>query len=172
MKYRKLRIAWSVAWATCGVCMVGCDPVRTTTQTARVVITDSQSGKPIAGLRIRAKYDFDRGQSKSNSQVSEDARRHAREFWTTLPWSAAMTDNNGEAEFMVETTKLDRNGSNSPSSTRDEITEQPYLIKIGNDSADVEELSVVMSPDDSVKGKQYVVTVVAVGTPSYVRTRE
>src|SRR5438105_4596156 len=109
----------------CSVVVFGCcglmwfhgfgDPVRTTRQIIRVRVVDSDSGKPVAGVTVLLKLDFDRNVAMGNlRQYSQDVIENAREYWVKRSWFSGATDNAGYADVPFIFISLDRTRFGSP----------------------------------------------------------
>lgn len=164
---------WYVVWIVWSLFAAGCDPVRTTAQSVRLRVVESQTGQPIAGAQVQLKYDFDTAEPLSEEKGQpplspEEYHKHRREFWDQLPWFSGLTDENGQADIDIEYSGLDRTWGSKPPAWRDEVTGKPYLVQVRVRRALEEQFSVVMEPSESVKGKLFTVTVVHIEDPEYV----
>src|SRR5262249_48105411 len=122
-------------WMALGLCLLGCDPVRTTTQQVRLRLIDSMSGQPVAGAQLLLKDDFD-----ANYRVSpetpppgskpEEYRQHLREFWERKPWFRGVAGVDGEAVITVRYTALDRSRGAKPPAQRDWVSGMRYLVEV------------------------------------------
>jgi hypothetical protein len=162
-----------VLWIISSLFVTGCDPVRTTSQTLHLRVTDSASGNPVADATVRMKYDFERWFPLSQETLKPPEWWHEdrRKFWEEFPWSLGVTDKDGRAEIEIKHTKLDRTWGAKPPASRDTITGKPYLIGLAKGEAPEEELSVLMKPGESVKGKSFTATVIDIQQPRYVETK-
>jgi len=136
-------------------------------------VVDSASGKPVAYADVSLKYDFETAEplSKETRQPPEEWHKHMREFWEQFPWFRSGTDKDGQAEIEVEYTGLDRSRGDKPPADGDEVTGQPYLVRVKQDQTPEEESSVLMKPGVPVKGKSFTVTVIDIQAPRYVETK-
>jgi hypothetical protein len=136
-------------------------------------VADSESGNPAAFVDVSLKVDFDTAfpLSQETLQPPKEWHQHKREFWKSQPWFHGATKKDGATEIEVESTALDRTRGDKPPPERDEVTGQPYLIKVRKDQKPEEELSVPMKPGQSVKGKLFTVTVIEVQQPRYIETQ-
>ena len=172
--YTMLRRRWGyVLWIVFSLFATGCDPVRTTWQTLRLRVTDPASGNPVAGAQVRLKLDFERAEPLSQETLKPPEQWHEerRKFWEQSPWSPGVTDKDGRAEIGIKRTALDRTWGSKPPASRDTITGKPYLVKVKTGEVPEEELSVIMKPGESVKGKSFTVTVIDIQEPRYVETK-
>lgn len=162
-----------VLWIISSLFATGCDPVRTTSQTLHLRVTDSASGNPVADAKLRVKYDFERADLLLQETRNPPEVWHAEgfEFWQRFPWSPGVTDKDGQAEIGVKYTVIDRTRGARPPASRDWITGKPYLLKLAKGESPEEELSVLMKPGESVKGKSFTVTVIDIQQPRYVETK-
>ena len=162
-----------VLWIISSLFVSGCDPVRTTSQTLHLRVTDSASRNPVADATVRMKYDLEReiSLSQETRQFSEDMREAWHQAWEQTPWSPGVTDKDGRAEIEIKRTALDRTRGVKPPASRDTITGKPYLLRLVKGEAPEEDLSVLMKPGESVKGKSFTVTVIDIQPPRYVETK-
>jgi hypothetical protein len=139
----------------------------------RLLVVDSMSGRPVDGLTIQIKKDFERSDvlTPEFQKFSKDLQEHLREWYATLPWSSGVTDLDGKAEVAIVITALDRTRGSTPPPSRDHITGEPYLVKVNRDQDPEEVLNLVMKPGEDVRGKRLTVTVVEISDPTYVRGR-
>jgi hypothetical protein len=161
-----------VLWIANSLLITGCDPVRTTTQTLHLRVTDSASGNPVADATVRLKYDFERGYPLSQETLKPPDVWHEerRKFWEQAPASRSVTDEDGRAEIEIKRTVLDRTRGAKPPASRDTITGKPYLLRLAKGEAPEEELSVMMTLGESVKGMSFTVTVMDIQQPRYIET--
>jgi hypothetical protein len=119
---------------------------------------------------VLLKLDFDAAYplSEETLQPAEEWHAHRRNVWKQDPWFRGITRNHGQVEIDVEYTVEDRSRGDTPSADRDWVTGKPYLVKVENDQALKEELSVVVKSGQSSKGKSLSVTVIEVQAPRYV----
>jgi hypothetical protein len=94
-----------------------------------------------------------------------------RETWEQQPWFRGVTDKDGKADVAVTYTELDRSKGAKPPAWRDRVTRKPFLVKVRAGELPEEELSVLMKPGESVKGKSFTVTVNEIQAPRYVETK-
>lgn len=113
------------------ICFVGCDPVRTVSQTVQLQILDAESHSPVSDVVISLKENFE-PKAVADEDHSEDWERHQREFWEQLPWHAATSDSNGIATVEIAHTAIDRSRGKEPPPERDIVSGQTYLVKIGD----------------------------------------
>ncbi len=153
-------------------CPLG-DPVRTTSQLVRLRVDDTAAGNTVSYADVWLKIDFDTAYplSEETLQPPEEWHKHKREFWKRQPWFRGPTDKSGLAEIEVEHTEIDRTPGDTPPAERDEVTGQPYLIRVKKDQQPEENLGVMMKPGQSVKGKSFTVTVIDIQPPRYVETQ-
>jgi hypothetical protein len=145
------------------ITLTGCDPVRTTRQSVQVQVADGQSGGSVVGAQVSLKYDFDRGPLFAHVE-------HNREWWEQLPWHTGTTNWRGQAWVGVEYTVLDRTIGPWPPGSRDNVSNQPYLVRVTtNDLYD--QVSLMMRPGESSKGIHFTVSLIKIGKPRYVETR-
>jgi hypothetical protein len=83
----------------------------------------------------------------------------------------SVTDEQGQADLDVKVTALDRTWGSKPPSKRDHVTGHPYLIGVKAGEVPEEEMSLVMKPGATFKGKSFAVTVLAIPAPQYVKTK-
>jgi len=121
-------------------------------------VVDSASGKPVAYASVSLKLDLLTPRPQRDEVDVDD------------PWSHGVTNKDGQAEIEVEITALDRSRGSKPPAERDGVTGQPYFVRVEKDQTPREELSVLMKPGVSVKGKSFTVTVIHIQQPRYVET--
>jgi hypothetical protein len=136
--------------------MAGCDPVRTTSQPVRLRINRLTSGKPLAYEPVSIKPDDQTPRPQRDEVVQDD------------PWFHGVTDGDGRAVVGVKYTALDRSSGPKPPPERDWVTGTPYLVRVGEGDDPDTDVSVLMKPGTSTKGKAYEVTVIGIGSPRYV----
>jgi hypothetical protein len=145
----------------CSLSACGCDPVRTTLQHVRLQVTKSDSGQPVDGALVWLRYDFERGSLWSKDPSS-------RRYWEHMPWYCGVTDGQGKVKVGIEYTVLDRTIGPRPPAWRDEVTGQPYLMKVSGGQPQQEEFSLIVKPGVSVKGKSFEVSIREIDRPRYV----
>ena len=163
----------------CSLSLVGCDPVRTTSQLVGLQVVDSASGQPVVGAQVSLKYDFDTAEpaSKKTFEAYSDEtdvapevwHEHKRKVWEQRPWLRGVTNKDGEADFEVEYTEVDRSRGAKPPARRDRVTGRPFLVKVNAGEMPEEEMTVLMKPGESVKGKSFSVSVIDIQPPRYVK---
>lgn len=163
---------------SCVICCLlaaGCDPCRTSSQVVRLQIVDSPSGQPLEGKKVSLKYDYFTAAEllppKHMEQVMspEEWDEHMyRDALDGSVWHVSSTDGHGQADFDVEVISIDRTRGSKPPSWRNFVTGAPYLVRVEEGLLPEEELTVVMQPGASVKGKAYAVTVIDIQEPRYV----
>jgi len=104
-------------------------------------------------------------------QLPKEQLKHYRQFWEQSEWSRGATDKHGQAELEVESTEIDRSLGSEPPAERDEVTGQPYLVRVKKDQGPEDESRILMKPGESVKGKSSTVSVIEVQAPRYVETK-
>jgi hypothetical protein len=168
-----LRGRLQALWIACSLFVTGCDPVRTTSQTVGLRVVESASGNPVAGANVRLKYDFERAEPVSRERLTppKDWHEERRKFWDQFPWSPGVTDKDGRAEIATRRTAIDRTWGSKPPASGDTITGVPYLVRVKAYDLPEEELSVLMKPGESVKGKSFALTVIEIQQPRYVETK-
>jgi hypothetical protein len=143
----------------------GCDPTRTTSQTIRLRVLDSASGKPLAGARVWMKWDY------RDYERSEPQRRdQIRENWRQFPWSSSPTDSAGGANIHIKYTAIDGTRGPMPPPSRDWITDKPYVVRVRHGNVPDEILSLVVTPGQSVQGKSFTVVIDSIDNPFYCDT--
>ena len=143
------RLSQAVSCTIFSVFAVGCplgDPVRTTSQTVRLQVIDSASGKPVAYADVYLKVDFDAAYplSEETRQPPEYWHKQARQVWKEQPWFRGPTNKDGQVEIQIESTMLDRSSESKPPPERDEVTSLPYLVRVQKDQTPEEQASLVM----------------------------
>lgn len=167
------QISRAVLWSVCIMFVLGCDPVRTTSQPVRLRVVDVHSGQPLPSVQVSLKEDFEKSRplppQEWDMTPDEWQEYRQRNYMDPQPWFSAVTGEQGEATIDVTYTSLDRTTGTKPPSWKDFVTGKPYLIKIQqrNQSSD-EVLSVVMKTGESVQGNSSTVTVMHIGEPHYV----
>jgi hypothetical protein len=144
---------------TWGLFVAGCTPVRTTSQTVRLRVVDSASGKALAWAPISLKQDDRAPHPQSGEVGSED------------PWFRGVTNKDGLVEFEVRYTVEDRTTGSEPPPDSDFVTGYPFLVRVNEGRTPEEESSVLMNPGGSVKGKSFTISVIQIQAPRYVETR-
>src|SRR5205085_8677209 len=103
-------------------------------------------------------------------KFSKEWRESARDLWAKEPWSSFVSDRNGQAEVVLESTALDRTrGKRSPPSDRD-INGKPFLFKVKGDKGQEEVLNLLIIAGESVKGTRVKLIVIEVREPIYTDT--
>lgn len=136
----------------CSFLVVGCDPVRTTSQTVHLRVIASDSGAPAAGREMSVRLD--------DPSATGD------------PWAVGVSTREGDVSIEIQYTSIDRNRGSRPPASKDFVTGRRYLIKLRDSKVPEETLSVPMRVGESVKGRTYAVTVVSIGYPRYVSNVE
>ncbi len=171
----------AVLWIVCSLVVVGCDPVRTTSQLVRLRVVNSGPGQPLAGAQVSLKYDFDTAEPASKKTFEayshetdvapEEWHKYKRKAWEQQPWFRGVTNKDGEAHVEVKHTEIDRSRGAKPPARRDKVTRRPYLVKVKAGEMPEQEMTVLMRPGESVKGKSFTVTVIEIQQPRYVETK-
>ncbi|MBI5758324.1 MAG: hypothetical protein HZA46_07390 [Planctomycetales bacterium] len=149
----------------------GCDPVRTTAQRVRFQVTNSDSGKPVEDAIVSVKFDFGHDHPPPQEPEGTEAElkyQQDRKSWQDYSWSVSTTDASGLADIDLIYDVIDRTSGSIPPSSRDEVTGQPYLVKVREGQLPEEELNAAMKPSASIKGNRYTVTIVDIERPRYV----
>jgi hypothetical protein len=125
---------------------------------------------------VSLKDDFDRAYSLSQKELNgtnrkeeDEWHRTKRNYWDRSPWFVGNTDDRGEAEIDAVYVEIDRTRGSKPPPRRDDVSGQPFLVKVKERQSPEQELSVVMKPGASVTGKSYTVTVIDIERPRYVK---
>ncbi len=139
--------------------MVGCDPVRTTSQLVRCRVTDSVSGTPVQDAKVSMQWDYD-------GNVAPAERRPEVQRGTYL-WFSSVTGKQGEANLGIEWTVLDRTLGGNPPAWRDWVTGKAYVVRVEKNGAR-EQQSLVIKPGAAVRGKQFAFDVLAIEQSRYV----
>jgi hypothetical protein len=157
-------------WLVCSLSLVGCDPVRTTSQLIRLQVVDSASGQPVVGAQVSLVFDeaAARPLSKETELTPQEWKKRIEAY--QRPGFRGITNNQGQAEIDAKFTSLDRTSGSKPPSGKDFVTGHPYLIKVKAGEVPEEEISLVMKAGASVKGKSYTVLVIDIQEPRYVET--
>jgi hypothetical protein len=121
-------------------------------------VVDAASGKPVAYASVSLKLDH------------QTPRPQWDEVRGVDPWSHGVTNKDGLSEIEVEYTMLDRHRGSTPTPESDMVNGQRYFVRVEKDQASKEELSVLMKPGISVKGKTLALTVIEIQQPRYVET--
>ena len=143
--------------------LIGCDPVRTTSQPVLLKVQDAQTGKPITEVKVSMKYDY-----KSNVPPEEQAENEKQ--IPTYQWFSDLTDPNGIANVGIEWTMIDRTLGSNPPSWRDLVTGKYYQIELDKDQQQ-EEFSVRINPGETVKGQYFEVHILDIKKPKYIKTK-
>jgi hypothetical protein len=142
--------------------VTGCgDPVRTTSQSVLLRVTDSASGAPIAHAQVSLKYDFDFYVPRPD-KWNEWKRE-------TYKWFSGKTDQDGKATVGIKWTVLDRTIGPTPPSWRDDVAGVAYMISTKKDQTH-EQQSLIVQPGASTQGRVFTVQVVEIQPPRYVKT--
>jgi hypothetical protein len=149
--------------ALCSLFAAGCDPLRTTLQPVQLQVADATSGHAVADARVWLKYDYGHTVPFSE-QTPQD-----RERWSEMPWYAATTDKEGQAQIGVKYTEIDHTLLPVPPARRDGVSNKPYMIKVRKGHLH-EDLSLVMRPGTSGAGKSFRVSILKIKPPRYVKT--
>jgi hypothetical protein len=112
----------SVLLITCTLLAVGCDPVRTTSQTVSLRVSKTTSGEAVGNAQVSVKYDYETAEplSKETRQRPKEWHQHMREVWDGSPWFEAVTDKQGAATLNVVYTGIDRTWGSTPPAERTE----------------------------------------------------
>ena len=135
----------------------GCYPVRTTSQPVHLRISNSTSGEPVAGVQVRLRYDYDRDIPDWRKWPPDDR------------WHFGITDNDGQVDVGIEYIVVDRTIGSKPPSWRDRVSGIPYLVVVRRNQL-YEEFSLLMQPSISAQGEFFVVSVLKIQEPRYIRT--
>jgi hypothetical protein len=163
----------SVLLTGCTLLAVGCDPVRTTSQTISLRVSKTTSGEAVGNVQVSLKYDFETAEplSKETRQPPKEWHEHMRKFWDEFPWFSGVTDKHGEAAIDVVYTGIDRTWGSTPPAESDGVTGKPFLVRLKEEKSPEEQVSVLMKPGEILKGKIYTVTVIKIQSPHYVPTK-
>lgn len=158
-------------WLACSLSVVGCDPVRTTSQVVRLQVVDAGAGQPVAGAQVSLAFDeaAARPLSKETELTPQEWKKRIEAY--QRPGFQSFTNKQGQADIDAKFTSLDRTSGSKPPSGRDFVTGHPYLIKVKAGEVPEEEMSLVMTISASVKGKSFTVTVLDIQGPRYVKTK-
>jgi len=154
----KLQITFCVV---CCLLATGCDPVRTTGQLVRLQVVDSTSQQPVEDAKVSLKFDCLTGaarQPKHQEEVMPPEEWDDHNLRIALEgyvWQVGRTDSQGQVDIDLMYTGIDKTRGPEPPPSRDDVTGLPYLIMVRGGQLPEEELSVVMKPGASVKGKAY-----------------
>ena len=143
---------------------MGCDPVRTTRQTVRIVVTDSQSKMPASNITVRLKDEF---------TLSPDTKdyHHLRRSWESFPWFTALTDENGSAIIHVEYTAIDGTRSQPPPDSRDWVAGKSHIVEIGKQQNEFERVTLLMNGGAEASGSRYNILIESITPPKYTSTK-
>jgi hypothetical protein len=169
-------------WTIWSLFAVGCgDPVRTTVQQVRLRLVDSTSRQPIVGAQLLLKVDFDAAYPLSETELTRKEWDHCKSFWDQQLWFRGATDEQGNANIVVEETALDRSRGATPPAWRDRVTGKPFIVRVKTaqmptvvtklGESPEERLSLLMEPGESADGRTVVVTVLEIHGPWYVETK-
>ncbi len=137
----------------------GCDATRTTSQLVDFRISDAISKQPLAATIVVMKYDYHEAEPNSNREP----------YW--LQEHNGVTDAKGVVSLDVRFAAIDRTIGSRPPSSRDWVTNHPYIIYVGKDSHR-DEIHMRLKAGASATGKNFTLTVVAIHEPKYVKSTE
>jgi len=165
------RSSWGLFWLACSLSMVGCDPVRTTSQLVRLQVLDSASGQPVVDAQVSLAFDeaAARPLSKETELTPQEWKKRIEAY--QRPGFRGVTNKQGQADIDTKFTSLDRTSGSKPPTGKDFVTGHPYLIKVKAGEVPEEEMSLVMKAGAAVKGKSFTVTVIDIQQPRYVETK-
>lgn len=152
---------------------IGCgDPVRTTLQAVRLQVKDSISGQPLVGVKLFLKSDFDKRYPFSETELTKKDWDHRKNFWEQQSWFESITDKHGIASITVTHTQIDRTWGSKPPPSRDQVTNQPYIVKVQLTSDKIANpVEIVLADDKTGNGSRLTVTVLEVGKPQYIEEK-
>ena len=137
----------------------GCDPVRSTHQTVKFKITDSD-GKPVSDIRVELKAIF------NIDSPSNDLENLRRELWENLPWESTLSNDSGAATVNIVTTMLNRSSGKVPKSDYN-IIGRRYQFRL--DSGDSQEIEIQEGMSISLDGVS--VAIIEISKPKYIQTK-
>lgn len=148
--------------------LVGCDPVRTTSQNLTVIV-ESRQGVRVPGVKVRIKESWDSWSSWDSGQTKREGwESFYRAQWESdvVPWYEGVTNIEGVAVLKPVVTALDGTTGTEPATRLDIVSGREYIVVLeAQDKED--ELVVVMNPGEAVSGKRYTLRIVTIEQPKY-----
>jgi hypothetical protein len=121
------------------------------------------------------KIDFDAGYRET--QLTPEEWDSRKSFWDQQLWFRGATDEQGNANIVIEETEGDRSRGATPRAWRDRVTGKPFIVRVKKrqkpepGESPEERASPVMDPGESAKGRTVTVTVLEIQGPWYVKTK-
>lgn len=139
--------------------LLGCDAVRTTTQTLRVQIVEVSTGKPLTRAQISIKPELE-----ITGDQNRDEARAAN--WKHLPRHDAHTNEEGIASIEIRITAHDWEKGDSPPSRRD-VRGDRYATRIESGSRS-ENTVIDISEGETFVTESYQIEVLTLSRPMYI----
>lgn len=155
----KIPLPWCLVVCFLAGLLTGCDPVRTTSQFIDLRVTDVMTEQPLIATKVEMKYDYHAAEPKSERTP----------YW--LKTYSGITNDRGDASVNITFGAIDRSLGSRPPTSRDWITNHPYIINIG-EGGRREEFHMVLKPGASTKGKRFMISVLAIHEPQYVQPEQ
>lgn len=146
------------------VSVIGCDGVRTKTQTLTVAVED-RDGTPASNVRISIKETWESWKAGTSMTTKTDEVEYRRRWESSfVPWSSDVSGSNGVATVTFKSTGLDSGDRERP--PVDMVSNREYIVNLQGQHAS-EEVRLAVLAGAFVEGQFFRFTVVDIGKPQW-----